>query len=466
MNVEVTKLPESRVTLTIELTPQEVNQALDRTYKQLVQRVTIPGFRKGKAPRPVLERLVGHEFFLHEATDEAVRWGYRKAVDQSNLTPIDEAEIDGGEHDHVTPDEAFRFEAIVAVKPEVQLPDIHTIHVDREQAEVTDADVDALLEDIRRRTATLEPVVRPAQIADVVTMNIVGKAGGEEIINRENFDYQIAGGEEGAAEPIPGFSKELVETNRGDIKESTLPMPESYPDEELAGKTLFVRSIIKEIKRQVLPDLNDEFAETVSEFQTLDALRDALRENLTAERRLEADEKLVARAVEEVTQRSFVDIPPVLINEEIDRTLGDMQRVFERQHLTLDAYLEAAGKTEADLRGDMADDAARSVKTSLVLGAVADRENIEITTRQVDAALDEVLRTSQMPQQERRRLRSSTSVRSNIRGRLRRHCAIQKLVEIVTGGEEVSSEATEAVTDQTAAVAEDTEETVAVEIGG
>src|SRR2546421_10378762 len=125
MNVEVTRLPESRVALKVELTPQEVESALDRTYKQLVQRVNIPGFRKGKAPRAVVERMVGRELFLHEATDEAVRWGYRKAIDQENLVPIEEAEIDAVEngHDHLEQGEAFQFEATVAVKPEVQLPD-------------------------------------------------------------------------------------------------------------------------------------------------------------------------------------------------------------------------------------------------------------------------------------------------------------------------------------------------------
>ncbi len=466
MNVEVTKLPESRVTLTIELTPQEVNQALDRTYKQLVQRVNIPGFRKGKAPRSVVERLVGHEFFLHEATDEAVRWGYRRAVDQSDLTPIDEAEIDGGEHEHVVPDEPFHFEARVTVKPVVQLPDIHTIQVDREQIDVTDDDVVALLEELQRRNVTLEPVVRPAQNGDVVTMNIVAKAGGDEVLNRENFDYEVHTEDRAGEEPIPGLSRELDGVNRGDIKEASLPMPSTYPNEELAGKTLFLRMVVKEIKRQLLPELNDEFAESVSEFTTLDELRETLSQNLTVERRQEADEQLVSRAVNEVVQRSFVEIPPILINEEIDRSLDEMRRLFEGQHLTLESYLEAVGKAEADLRNEMAEDAANSVKTSLVLGAVADRENIEVSTREVDTALDEVLRTAQMPQQERRRLRSSTGVRSNIRNRLRRQRAIQKLVEIVSGGEEVSPEATEAVTDQTAAVAQDTEETVAVEIGG
>jgi len=180
MNVEVTKLPESKVALKVELSPAEVDQALDRTYKQLVQRVTVPGFRKGKAPRPVVERMVGNDLFLHEATEEAVRWGYRKAVDQVNVTPIDEAEITPteGEHDHLEAGEAYRFEATVAIKPEVQLPDYHTIHIERPQVEVTESDVDSLLNDLLQRNATLEPVVRPAAYGDVVTMNVTARVGG------------------------------------------------------------------------------------------------------------------------------------------------------------------------------------------------------------------------------------------------------------------------------------------------
>src|SRR5947209_6758491 len=157
MNVEVTKLPESRVALKIELSPEEVDQALDRTYKQLVQRVNIPGFRKGKAPRPVVERIVGAELFLHEATDEAIRWGYRKAVDQENLTPIDQADISAGDegddhHEtHVQPGQPFDFAATVAVKPEVELPDYHSMQIERQIEPATDDDVNALLQEIRER---------------------------------------------------------------------------------------------------------------------------------------------------------------------------------------------------------------------------------------------------------------------------------------------------------------------------
>lgn len=470
MNVEVTRLPESRVALKVELTPQEVDQAFERTYKQLVQRVNIPGFRKGKAPRPVVERLLGHELFVHEATEEAVRWGYRKAVDEVHLTPIDEAEINAGDgdHDHVEAGHPFQFEATVAVRPDVQLPDYKTIHLDRPEVEVDEQDIDDLIRRLQESHATLEPVVRPAQIGDVVTMNMVAKVEGIEVLNDENFEYELRdeSGDDAVTTPLPGLSAELTGANRGDIREVTLHLPELYVDPELADKTMFLRILVKEIKRKVPPELDDEFAQSVGEFQTLEEVRDTLRQNLLLERKLEADEKVVGEAVEAVTSRTFVEIPPLLIAEELDRMIDDMRGMFERQRLSFETYVEAGGKTEAQIRDDMRESAIQNVKTSLVVAAIAEAEHIEVSNREVDTALEEVLRQSASTDVERRKLRTSNAVRSNIRNRIRRQRAIERLVAIVTGSEEVSSEAAEAVADQTVATAEDTEETVAVEVGG
>jgi trigger factor len=385
------------------------------------------------------------------------------------LTPIDQAEIDTGPgaHEHVETGEPFHFEATVAVKPEVQLPDYSTIRVEREQVEVTDNDVNEVIEDIRERNATLEPVGRPAQIGDVVTINITGRVDGEEVINNDNAEYELRDEENGEPDPtLPGLSAELIGISAGEIREFVLRLPEEYPDENVAGKSLLVRVLAKETKRKVLPDLNDDFAQSVSVFQTVDELRDGVRSNLEVERRVEADEKLVTDAVDAVTERTFIDIPPVLIEEEIDRVIDDMRVTFERQRLSLETYLEATQKSEADLRHDMRESATKNVKQSLVLGAIADAENITVSNRELDTALEEALRTMQTTDAERRRLRTSSAVRTNIRNRLRRQRAIQKLVETVTGGEEISAEATEAIADQTAAAAEDTEETVAVEVGG
>jgi len=467
MNVEVTKLPESRVALKIEVTAEEAGQALDRTYKQLVQRVNVPGFRKGKAPRSVVERVVGAELFVHEATDEAVRWAYRKAIDQENLTPIDEAEIQPGPdgHDHLAPDQSFHFEATVSVKPEVRLPDYSAIKVERSQPEVTDADVEALVQEIQQRNATLEPKTRAADIGNVVTMSISGQVNGKEVINQDDVDFELKDEDDQPDPMLPGLSRQLVGVNPGDIKEIALALPELYQDQEIAGQTLLLRILVKEIKRKVLPDIGDELVQAVSQFQTLDELRDALRANLQLEQKLEADQRMVAAAVEAVTSRTFIEIPPILIEEELERMIGEMQEEFERRHLSWQQYLETASQSEADIRNDMRESAAQNVKTSLVLAAVADEENIETPNREVDAALEDLFRGAQTSETERRRLRSSAGVRTNIRNRIRRQRAIQRLVEIMSG-EDVSAEAAEEVADQTAAAADDVQETVAVEVGG
>jgi trigger factor len=467
MNTEVSRLPESRVTLKIELTPEEVEAALNRTYKQLVQRVNIPGFRKGKAPRSVLERMIGPEVFLHEATDEAVRWGYRKAVEAESLTPIDQAEIDvsGDDHAHIHPGEPFAFEATVAVKPQVELPDYHTIRVERQTPEVTEEDVQNLVDELRERVATLEPVTRPAQVGDVITMNITARVGGEEVVNEENADFPVR--EADAEDAVfPGLSAELVGAAPGDIREISLPLPATYPREEWAGKTMFLRILVKEVKRTVLPEENDELAQSVSSHETMAELRDTLRANLLAERRMEADEALVRDSIDALTSRTFVEIPPVLIDEELDRMIDDLRRAFGQQQFTLDLYLQSSNQSEESLRNEMREGATDNVKRSLVLGALADAESVDVTNRDVDAALEDLFRGMRVGAAERRRLRSSATVRSNIRSRIRRQRAIQRLVEIVTGGEGVSPEAAEIMADQTASAAEDSDETMAVEIGG
>jgi trigger factor len=464
MNVEVTRLPESRVTLAIELTPEEVEGALDRTYRQLVHRVSIPGFRKGKAPRPVVERMLGPETFLHEATDEAVRWGYRKAVDQENLTPLEVADIDvsGDDHAHLHPGEPFRFEATVAIRPQVELPDYHTISVTRPEVEVSDEDVENLMTELRERAATLEPVQRPAQVGDTVTMNITARVGGEEVVNQDDFDFPVRSEEEeaDARTVFPGLSEQLVGARPGDIKEITLPLPEDYPQEDWAGKTMFVRALVKEVKRTVLPEVDDDFVQSVSNFETQDELRQALRSNIEAERQMQANEQLVRDSVEALTSRTFVDIPPVLIEEELDRMMDDLRRAFEQQGMAFDLYLSTTGKSEEEMRNELREGATDNVKRSLVLGALADAENIEVNNKDVDQEIDTLLRGLRAGSAERRRIRNDTDIRSGIRSRVRRQRATRRLVEIATG-EPVPDEATNAAESVTPEIAEEESQSTA-----
>jgi trigger factor len=298
-------------------------------------------------------------------------------------------------------------------------------------------------------------------------VNLVARSEGEEVLNRENLDYTLLDNPEASAdEPLPGLSQALVGVHAADILEPPLSLPESYPDEDLAGKLLLTRVLVKEIKRKVLPELDDDFAQSVGRFETMDEVREALRENLETERRIQADERLVSEAVEAVTSRAFVDIPPVLIEEELDRTVEDMDRMLVAQGLSLQSYFDTTGQSEDAMREEMRERAGASVKSSLVLGAVADAEGIEVSKREIDTALEAMLRDAQVSENERRKLRSSAGVRSNIRSRLRRQRAIQKLAEIVSGGDEIAPEAAEAATDLAGGAVDDTEETLAVEIGG
>ncbi|HZU14779.1 MAG TPA: trigger factor [Chloroflexota bacterium] len=465
MNVEVTRLPESRVTLKIELTPAEVEKSLDRTYKRLVQRVSIPGFRKGKAPRPVLERAVGEDVFLHEATDDALEWGYEQAVDQENLVPLERAEVSAADgHDHLHPGEPFRYEITVSVRPQVELPDYHAIHVDVPTVTVEGTEVQVILHDLQERQAMLEPVQRPAQIGDVVTMNLNARVGGEEVIKQENADVELtAEADRGIDEILPGLSQQLVGTTPADIRELSIPLPEDYANPEWAGKTAFVTALTKEVKRKVLPELNDELAQSVSRYETLDDLKSALERNVELEKRNQANEQLVREAIEALVSRTFVDIPPVLVEEELDRMMNDLSQAFSGQGQSFEMYLQSVDKTVNDMREEMREGAIENVKTSLVLAALADAESIEISNDQISAELEAMVQGLRLSNQERKRLHANRELRSSIRTRLRRQAAIRRLVAVVSG-EDLSEPAVDA-TEAEPAEQEHVEDSAAVEIG-
>jgi trigger factor len=444
VNVELTKLPESQVTLAIELAPAEVDQSLERTYRRLVQRLAIPGFRKGKAPRSVVERHVGLDSFLHEATDDAINWGYRKALEEHQLVPLTEASVQpGDEHEHMHPDTAFLFEATVTVRPEVQLPDYHSIRIDVPESDVTEEEVKAVIGSVREKNATWVPTVRPAQLGDTLTMNLTAISEGQTILSDENYDFELMDeAAEGATlhSELPQLAAEMVGVNRGEIREASLHLPDEYTKPELAGKLLIVRTLVKEIKRRQLPDLDDEFAQSVSSVATMQELRELIRANLTAEHVEERQRKIASDAVDAVVGATFLDIPAIMVDEEVDSELGRLEDMFKRQGLSLEEYYRAVNRNEADMRQEFRDPAAKTVKTSLVLNAVADAEDIRVDEKEIDDAVDVGLRYSDLSQPQRRKARASQSVRARIRGDLRRQRAIRALVHIVSGEDTESDE--------------------------
>ncbi len=449
MQVEVSPTGESRVRLDVTVTPEEVDRAIEATYRKLAQRVRVPGFRPGKAPRNLVLRAYGDDAFFHQATNEAVRAWYPTALRQSGVEALDSGEIDlPDDHGHLTPGEPFAFAATVPTKPDVHLPAIEDIKIPAPPVVVADVDVDRVLEEVRRSRATLEPAAaRAAETGDVVKMNIHGRADGEEVLSQEDFQFELVDEQDSPDRQFPGLSKELVNARPGDIRETVLSLPPDYGQQELAGKSLSLRIVVKEIQRKVLPDLNDDFARTVSDTTTVQELRELIRRNLERERREEAFNKVASEVIDSLTARTNLVAPDILVEAELDSMLRDQRRYFERQGMRFEQFLIAARKSEEEYRQDLRPNAERLVKRDLILEAVADAEDIHADPDEVNSQMQRFTENLSRSERDMERLSASTALRGSIEEELRKRDAIRWLVQSVSGLTVPEDEADEPVSD-------------------
>jgi trigger factor len=433
MQVDMTREPNSEVRLTVTLSPEEVKQAIDATYQRLVGRVRVPGFRPGKAPRALLQRYVGADVFYGEATDEAVRRSYPQAIEQSGVVPLDEPVIDYDGR-HVLEGEPFSYTVSLTARPEVNLPNYHEIRIPAPPVVVTEADVDEVIKELRESRATLQSVPgKTAEFGDVVTITITGRVEGREVLNRENADFElIEETDERRADP-PGLSKELVGSRTGDIRESTLHLPPDYHNQELAGKMLSLRVLVKDVKRKVLPELTDEFVREISSYQTVAELREALRKNLEQERTQEAKDKIANEVIDSVIARTNLQVPEIMIAEEQDRLLNEQKRWFESRGLNFEQFLVAARRSEEEFRRELRPAAEKRVKRDLILHAIAQAERIEPPAEEVEAQMRQLAETSARSQRDYERLMRSERIRSAVIDTLSHRLALARLVEIASG---------------------------------
>ncbi len=440
MQVEVTTSEQDQARLSVTLTPQEVDGAIEATYQRLTQRIKIPGFRPGRAPRQLLLRNIGEDYFYDQATDEALRRWYPKALKDSGVEALDQGklDLDGDEHEHLHPGEEFRFVAMVPVKPQVELPNYGEIKIPAPPVVVSEADVDALIDRLRLAHATLEPATaRPAAIGDVVRMNIHGTSEGEQVISQEDYQFDLVdekSQEEGQDKTqFPGLSKEMVGARPGDIREVVLTLPLDYDPQELAGKSLSLRIVVKEVLRRVLPDLDNEFVAKVSEQTDVVGLRELIRRNLENEKKQEARNKVATEVVDSLIARTNLTAPEVMVSQEQDRQLREHRQYFERGGLQFDQFLMAAGKSEEQYREDLRPPAERSVKRELILDAVAKAEGIAPSQADVDRQLQLTSRAVSHSARDYERLAHSDRLRETIEEELRRQRALARLVEITSG---------------------------------
>jgi len=414
------KIENSQAFLTVEMEPVEMEESLDAAYKRLVKDARVPGFRKGKAPRSILERFIGKDSLLEDALNNMLPEVLEKVITEQELEAIAQPQIE------ITQQDPLIFKMIVPLKPVIKLGDYQSIKLKPKTEKVTKANVDAVMEQLRYQHATFEPVERAVEFSDLVVMDVESNVEGEPFMNQKGAQYQVLKEQQF---PVPGFVDQIIGMKNPEEKEFKITLPTEYPREELAGKEVSFNVMTTEIKQQVLPELNDGFAKQVdAEVGTLDALR----ERATADMKLRADERtrmeFEGQVVDAVVDLSEIEFPPIMVDSEIDRMLN---QGFQGNTQTMEQYLQNMNKTEEELREELRPMATTNVSRSLVLSNVAADEKIDVTDSEIDTELDNMTKDStEEKKEELMKVLNTPQVRQSIEQTLFTRKTLQVLKDI------------------------------------
>ena len=425
MKVTHEKTENSQVFLTIEMEPTEVEDALEKSYYRLVKKTNIPGFRKGKAPRAILEGYIGKESFFQDALNHLLPQAYERAIKEQEIDAFAQPQIE------VTQTEPVVFKATVPLRPTVKLGDYHSINLTPEPVELTEDSVKAVMERLRHQQAIWEPVERPVDFDDLVVLDIESSIEGESFINQQGMQYWVR---RDAPFPAPGFADQLSGMKKGDDKEFSLQIPSDYPRSELAGKESRFKVTVTEIKQERLPELDDELAKQINpEFETLGILREKVSTDLRQQAEQKAKLDFEEKVIQQVVDLAQVEFPPVLVEMEVDRLINEQSRRLQMGGQGLEDYLKSVNKTEAELREEIKPVATKRVTHSLVLGEVVEAEKIEVSDPEIDAEIEEIIKSSAKDKDEMQKFLKTPQSRESIKNLLITRKTIQRLVEIAEG---------------------------------
>lgn len=425
MKVSTQKLPESQVLLEVEVDSEVFEKSMDKAYRKLAERVSVPGFRKGKTPRPMLERHIGRDRILEEAIDIAVPDAYNKAIEEHDIDAIGQPRIE------LVSAEPLSFKATVPVRPTVELGDYRSLRVERKPVEVDETLVQESLEELRRRYAVHEPVDRPVRTGDIIRADVRIVVDDREVYKDDDIELHLR---EGRTVLLPGFAEAVVGAVKGEPKTVTVTLPEDG-EGPLSGKPATIEVLVREVKEERLPDVNDELAQQVGEgFPTVDALlarlRNDIRERLEAQEEAEYQDKAVSALVENATK---IEFPPVLVDREVERFLEDQVR---QTGLDFDRYFELTKQDPDKVREDLRPPATERVRRSLALGRLADDEEIDVTGEDVDAEIERIVAQAAGENEEQaqryRALFGSPEARSSLARSLLTRKTVERLIEIVS----------------------------------
>ncbi|MBN1643821.1 MAG: trigger factor [Dehalococcoidales bacterium] len=434
MKVTNEKIENRQAFLKIEMEPHEVEESTETSYRRLVQKVDVPGFRKGKAPRAVFERHFGKHRLFHEMLDDLVPEAYKKAIAEQKLEPIAEPQIELAEEAPVI------LKAVVPLKPVVNLGDYNSIDMQPQPAEVSEDMVNSVIEQLRHQHATWEPAERPIDFNDSVTLDVESTMGEEPFINQKGVQYQIV---KDFISPAPGFPEQLVGMKKDEEKEFKLQYPADYPRTEVAGKEATFKVKVTEIKQEVMPEVNDAFATQINpETTSMEVLRQKINDDLKqrVEERVKSD--FEDKVVEAATAMSSVEYPPVLLEAEIDRSLERNLRFLQSTGQNIETYLKSIGKTIEQLREELKPASVKRVAESLVLGKIAEQEKTSVTPAEIDAEIEEMVkRYNGSNKDEFKQALQAKHNRDSIEDTLIARKTLQRLVEIAQSKKETKKEA-------------------------
>ena len=391
MSLQVEKLEHNMAKLTVEVAAEDVEKALQAAYLKQRKQINIPGFRKGKVPRQMIEKMYGPEVFYDEAANNMIPDAYAKAYDESELDIVSQPKIEVVQMEKGKP---FIFTAEVATKPEVTLGDYKGLKVDKVSTRVTQKEVDEEIEKERERNArTIEVTDRAVQDKDEVTLDFEGFVDGVAFEGGQGEDYPLT---ISSGSCIPGFEEQLIGAEIDKEVEVNVTFPKEYHSEELAGKDATFKCTVHTIKAKELPELDDEFASEVSECETMDAYRAEVKKNIKERKERTGKEKKENQAVDQAIENAQMDIPEAMIEFQVRQMADDFARRIQQQGLTVEQYFQFTGMTAEKMLEEMRPQAEKSIKTRLVLEAIVKAENIEVSDERVEEELTKMAEAYQM----------------------------------------------------------------------
>lgn len=417
MKVSAQEIEQRQIVLEVEVDEERVQRALDQAYRRIVNRINVPGFRRGRAPRPLVERIVGREALLEDAVEHLIPEVYRDIVQERQIQPAGQPAVE------VTSTEPLQFKATVPLQPRVELGDYRSIRVPLPPINVDESEIDAVIENLREANATWVPVERPVQIGDRVGLDVLAQRGERTVLNSSDAEFIV---NPDGPEPMPGFSEKLVGAETGQELSFTL----GGEGTETGGEPTVFTVRVHWVKEKELPTADDEFARSVGEKSTVEELRAEIRDQLRQHKEREARERQREEIIRAAVEQATVEIAPQMIERQAQHLLESFAARLDRQGISIEQYLQLTGKDESAFRSELMDEARRSLKRTLVLEAIAEAEGLTVSEEELRAEVERATQGARDPARTARQALARPETRAQVYSMVQTRKAVERLVAL------------------------------------